>query len=235
MDSYEELVVELHKYNLTANNIADYLGVGHPKVRRIYKKLGMETNKKGSPTTLLVFPDGNTALCEDCNTYLPLSSFRKQRQGNYSLRLSRCNKCRLNRLHSKINSNVESYLASKIYIIRSRCRIRGIPFSLSKDQLVDMWYEQRGLCFYTDKELRTVVGEGVEHNSLSLDRVIPSLGYTYENLVICTNRVNTIKNDLSLEEMEQWTPNWFQRAKCFIETGKRNLYAGSKYSEQPRV
>lgn len=35
--------------------------------------------------------------------------------------------------------------------------------------------------------------------------------YVSGNVVFCINKVNTCKNDLSLEEIEKWMPSWYER------------------------
>lgn len=42
-----------------------------------------------------------------------------------------------------------------------------------------------------------------EHNSISFDRIDSSKGYTKENIIIVSNRVNQLKSDASLEEMRK--------------------------------
>lgn len=44
-------------------------------------------------------------------------------------------------------------------------------------------------------------------NSPSLDRIIPSLGYTRDNAWVISKRANTIKNDASLDELKMITAN----------------------------
>ena len=59
--------------------------------------------------------------------------------------------------------------------------------------------------------MRCAVGQGPSPHSLSIDRIIPQLGYTPGNVVLCTNRANMVKSDLTLAEIKQWLPSWYTR------------------------
>ena len=56
-----------------------------------------------------------------------------------------------------------------------------------------------------------VLGRGSNPNQLSVDRIIPELGYIKGNIVLCTQKVNLVKNNLTLREMSEWTPGWYGR------------------------
>ena len=46
---------------------------------------------------------------------------------------------------------------------------------------------------------------------MSIDRVDVTKGYTIGNVVLTTNRINRVKSDLTLEELAEWVPKWYQR------------------------
>lgn len=64
------------------------------------------------------------------------------------------------------------------------------------------------------------LGSGKHKNSLSIDKIIPEKGYVLGNIIFLSNKINTCKNDLSLEEIKQWMPSWYERINKFI---KNNL------------
>lgn len=67
---------------------------------------------------------------------------------------------------------------------------------------------ESGKCFYTDREMVAVAGKGKSPDSVSVDKVNPSRGYTVGNVVLCCNRINTIKQDVTPEELQAWMPGW---------------------------
>jgi hypothetical protein len=54
-------------------------------------------------------------------------------------------------------------------------------------------------------------GVGSNWQSLTVDKVIPERGYTKRNIVLCTKKFNTVKNDLSLEEIKTHMPFWYNK------------------------
>jgi CRISPR/Cas system Type II protein with McrA/HNH and RuvC-like nuclease domain len=81
---------------------------------------------------------------------------------------------------------------------------------------MEQYHSQNGVCFYTDKEMVCKVGEGKNRDSLSIDKIIPEKGYVKGNVVFCLNRINMAKNDLSLEEIQKWMPEWYSRIEKFL-------------------
>lgn len=51
----------------------------------------------------------------------------------------------------------------------------------------------------------------MDRNIISIDKVIPEKGYISGNVVLCTNRFNTIKNNLSLEELNKYIPAFYDK------------------------
>ncbi len=87
-------------------------------------------------------------------------------------------------------------LGMMLYSSRGGARNRGIVFNIIKEDIVELWEKQKGLCFYTGvsmiKELKT--------NSpyqVSLDRKDSSLGYEKDNIVLCCQSINFAKSDFS--------------------------------------
>jgi CRISPR/Cas system Type II protein with McrA/HNH and RuvC-like nuclease domain len=83
-----------------------------------------------------------------------------------------------------------------------------------------LYDEQNGRCFYTDKEFEITVGEGWNPRALSVDRVDPDRGYVVGNLVLCARRVNSIKQDMTIEELQEWVPSWYARIVAAANQGK---------------
>ena len=78
--------------------------------------------------------------------------------------------------------------------------------------------KQHGLCFYTDIKLKMGIGKnGKEKDAFSIDKIIPEKGYTVGNIVLCTRRTNTVKSDLTLEEIKLWMPEWYMRLAKYLQ------------------
>ncbi len=80
---------------------------------------------------------------------------------------------------------------------KSRAKLKGVPFTITYDDIVIPEF-----CPVFGIKLEFNKG-GPKANSPSLDRIIPELGYVPGNVQVISHRANTIKNDATLEELEQ--------------------------------
>jgi len=87
---------------------------------------------------------------------------------------------------------------------RSRALKKGLPFDLTRDEVMDMFEEQGGRCYYSDILLNVVKSDASRTHDpfkMSLDCVDPSLGYVKGNVVWCAYCVNALKLKMSKESM----------------------------------
>lgn len=88
----------------------------------------------------------------------------------------------------------DNELASKYLSLFQSARNRGIPFTLSLKRLRQLLAQER--CYYSGVKFVT----GSNDLGRSFDRVDSSLGYTDENLVVCTIMLNSAKSNLSMKD-----------------------------------
>lgn len=86
-----------------------------------------------------------------------------------------------------------------------RAKSQGVAFDLTQDDIKSLVTKACHKCTYCDKDLnfrvlKTKLSE--RKDSPSLDKVLPSLGYTLANTVVCCHRCNSIKNDATPEELQ---------------------------------
>ena len=110
-----------------------------------------------------------------------------------------------------MTNNLMSGLKHRAARCHSAAKKQFIPFDIDGQYLLDIYNKQSGKCFYTDRNMETGFGNGANRDSISVDRVIPSRGYVKGNVVLCCRKINAVKNDLSLEEIKNYMPSWFQR------------------------
>lgn len=78
-----------------------------------------------------------------------------------------------------------------------------------KDILLTQYNKQKGLCYYSGEKMEL---HGYGKNNLyamTVDRIIPELGYIDGNVVLCCAIVNKIKTNLTVDELF----NWFDKIK----------------------
>lgn len=82
--------------------------------------------------------------------------------------------------------------------LKSSAKRRGIPFDLSTNDLdeigIPITCPVLGIPIYYHR------GK-VKDDSISIDRIDSSKGYTVDNIVIVSNRVNKLKSNATLDEM----------------------------------
>ncbi|HIK67407.1 MAG TPA: hypothetical protein EYF95_05505 [Flavobacteriales bacterium] len=87
---------------------------------------------------------------------------------------------------------------------RSRASKRGIPFALTRDEVMKMFEDQGGRCYYSDIKLNVVKSDASRTHDpfkMSLDCVDPTLGYVKDNVVWCAYCVNALKLKMSKKSM----------------------------------
>jgi hypothetical protein len=146
-------------------------------------------------------------LCSRCDGVKSLDCLAKVR----GVPLSFCSTCRYKGKTKRANRDIESYLKLRMQTVKARAKECLCPCTITFQDLLTQLKKQRGKCFYTDITLEPVMGRGKHPHGLSVDRLDCSKGYVLGNVVLCSNRANTIKSDQTLSELEQWMPTWYQK------------------------
>lgn len=207
-------ILDMNANGLLNREIARTLGIHHRTVSYHLDKNGKQQNFANQPIYMV---SEDKARCCKCNDVKSIDEFQFGRKGQkYEYRFSYCNKCRKQQCYLNLNSSVDKFLNNKYHRLVNRCKDFGITCSLTKKEFIDQYHKQNGLCFYTDEPMTYEVGFGKSRNSISVDKIIPDKGYVLGNFVFCINKVNTCKNDLTLEEIKKWMPEWYSRIERFL-------------------
>lgn len=203
-------IIKLHKDGLSNRDIGRRLNIHHKTVAKYLSENNLRS--LGYKNKLSEFDGRFEYKCTKCLKILDREMFllgRKDRR--YEYRFTYCKDCRKKQLYLNLNKNINKFLADKFNRLKLRAKNSNIEFNLDKQFLFDLYIKQKGKCFYTDIEMNWGVGKGTSRNSLSIDRIIYTKGYTKDNIVLCINRVNTIKSDMNLEELKEWIPKWYEK------------------------
>jgi hypothetical protein len=207
----EGRIIKLNKSGKTNRQIAKELGCHRNTVKYWLKENNLKSPWANEPIDII---GDDLARCRKCKREKSILEFQHGRKGQkYEYKFSYCNDCRRKQVYLNLNSSIEKFLANSINRKRTECKKKGIEFNLTKKFLLDLYEKQDGLCFYTDRKMVWKVGEGKSPDALSIDRVVFDKGYTIGNVVLCSNRINAIKRDVTLEEMKEWMPNWYKKIK----------------------
>lgn len=204
----ENLLLQLHNNGKTNRMIAKQLSIHHKTVATILCK----HNKASVWGNEQIHISPNGAICSKCYTEKPIDQFQHGRKGSTrEYRFSYCKDCRNRQTYLNLNSNIESFLSDRYNRLRLRSIKYNIPFKITKERFIAIYHLQHGKCIYSGIDMVCRVGNKVSKESFSVDKVIPTLGYIDGNIVFCCNRINTIKQDVTLQEMQSWMPLFYSR------------------------
>ena len=127
-------------------------------------------------------------FCQYCGENKP-SNFYK----NSSIT---CKKCQNKRAYKKSKEDIPNKLiqSSKAGVTK-RSKIK--EYSITKEDIANQIALQNNKCYYTNIEFDN-------ENYPSIDRIDSNKGYTKENIVICLQEINIMKNDLSLADFKNF-------------------------------
>jgi hypothetical protein len=149
-------------------------------VKSFQKLLALQNKRRcpacGEVKDLSLWYPNNPSKCKDCDKLNHKSKYEK--------------------IVSKHLSSVENFLKYKLTNCSQK---KNIDTTITLDDLMKQYHHQNGKCFYSGRplaiELRTK-----SLNSLSIDRINSSKGYTPDNIVLCCSIVNIMKLDTPEDE-----------------------------------
>jgi hypothetical protein len=209
-------ILPLHVQGWKDEEIVQRLNVGIWTVQKylINKRVHLKHKKRN-------YVDVEHAICTICNETKHVNEFPAPRSNGKTLALSEisyCKVCQQKIASDRRASSPYAYINDRLYDLRARCKTGSIPFDLTVEHVLSLYEEQKGLCFYTDAVIRVAPGHNLRA-ALSIDRIVPGLGYVQGNVILCTYRANAIKQDQTLDELKLWMPGWYERLLQFYQGG----------------
>lgn len=202
----EKQIIKLHNKKLSNRQICKQLNLKKDWLESFLSKRGLKSNRFQSINKI----NDKEAICSICNKIKSLNEFSWGRRGRkYEYQFSYCNECKKVKSYLNLNSDINKRLNNIFTKLKNRCKKQNIECNISKEEFIQLYNKQKGKCYYTKEKLNVLVGEGLKRNALSIDRIVSNKGYNRYNIVFCTHKVNTIKCDLSLEELKKWIPKWY--------------------------
>lgn len=165
--------------------------------------------------------------CKNCREDKPIDEFVKmymsnQWVGKYRF-LYECKACKRKRTYAKRAKKRTTIAGTMDIVIKhlhQGAKKRNLTFVVTKQDLLDLWEQQKGLCYYSWYPMQyTFVGykngklNAKVKYQLSCDRLNNDLWYTLDNIVLCCTFVNKMKWNLSESE-------FYQVCKDILQTKK---------------
>ena len=146
-----------------------------------------------------------TGRCQGCDDYI-----RDYYQKNRNREIARAQKSLKKKSRKEQNKykkklNRQNPLSVILQHAKQRAKLKNVPFDITADDI-----EVPEFCPILGLQL--VVNEGhAKDNSMTIDRIVPELGYVKGNVAIISFKANTIKNNASIEDLEKvllWLKRW---------------------------
>lgn len=76
--------------------------------------------------------------------------------------------------------------------------------ALDATYIKEIFDRQKGLCALSGVPMTYLLGNGNIHTNISIDQIIPSAGYSRDNVHLVCRIVNVMKHNLSVDEFKGW-------------------------------
>lgn len=152
--------------------------------------------------------------CPICNSEFYLKPYHKKRYKGPFVCSRKCRGELLKTHYSgKQNPNyryedeLTKFLAVRVNDIKRRSFEKNIPFDLTVDFMKELYDNQKGLCYYSQIPMKLTstnwkMKGQADIDAMSVDKIIPELGYTKGNISLCCSGINKLKGNTSPEELK---------------------------------
>ncbi len=135
-----------------------------------------------------------------------------------------------------LNMSSEDYFFyTRTKELERRARIKKLPFDLDYKDLLELYRAQRGTCHYSQIPLPIKNKGPIEINSLSVDRVDSSKGYTKDNVVLCSHAINMFKSRYSLTDIKTLLQGMYRTMSTTIEIKLKKQHPSAVLPRYMRV
>lgn len=104
----------------------------------------------------------------------------------------------------KIHTDLEYCMKTRLSQCKYRAEKKNIPFDITVDDLLDVYEEN---CPYLGIRLTISGNSRNEPSALSIDKIIPELGYVKGNIKIISYKANMMKSDADLNSLVLFAKN----------------------------
>ena len=146
--------------------------------------------------------------CSLCKKDLPLHHFYKYKRpwkNGEPHYYSRCNDCKVLSRRASFTSDPEKYIKVVVSQLKySRRKRDGIECDLDAQDIINMYYEQKGRCALSGVRMTHYRdGRGKCFTNISIDRIEPEQEYTLDNIQLVCAGINMMKGTLNDDEFIQ--------------------------------
>jgi len=147
-------------------------------------------------------------ICNKCNVEKLLTEFYYHK--NRKKFMNSCMECNTKicceyQKKKRKEKDITFLLRARAAGIKRDKKDLGIPImDKLSDYLLELWEKQDGICYYTKTKMDISGYSKNNHLAMTVDRIIPELGYVKENIALCCSIINRMKQDLTIKELQEW-------------------------------
>lgn len=142
--------------------------------------------------------------CWHCGQWLDPTEFgdhpHYSYRGNKDKRCHKCKQAQNKKAREAYNDKVRlnKVIQSRWLGAKKRAKDRGIPFTITKLEIHNLWQQQNGLCALSKIPMTYELDSGRIYTNVSIDQIDPNKGYTLDNVQLVCMGVNQMKADLDM-------------------------------------
>ena len=152
--------------------------------------------------------DGDKLRCLVCGRSLDPSEFDSHQE--YAIRGhrdGRCKECkRKQNQETRKNYDDKKRLYKTIQFrvlgASERAKRKGIPCTITKEFILDLWNKQNGLCAISKIPMTYEMDSGRIYTNVSIDQIEQGKGYTEDNVQLVCMAVNQLKSDWDMNTVK---------------------------------
>jgi len=146
--------------------------------------------------------------CNTCGEVLSADSehFYQKKNGALSSECRDCFRHRSSRNQKARHhaGGVDYHLSYIARSVRQRSRKTGVKCDIDAEFLKVLLKRQSSLCAISGIPLSFIKGQGHIPTNASVDRINSAKGYTKDNVHLVAHQVNTMKSNLSIDQLMDW-------------------------------
>ena len=93
-------------------------------------------------------------------------------------------------------------IQARVLNASERAKRKGIPCTITKEFILDLWNKQNGLCAISKIPMTYEMDAGRVYTNISIDQIEQGKGYTEDNVQLVCMAVNQLKSDWDMNTVK---------------------------------
>ena len=152
--------------------------------------------------------DGDKLRCLVCGRSLDPSEFDTHEayaiRGHRDGRCKECKRRQIQEARKNYDDEKRLYktIQSRVLNASERAKRKGIPCTITKEFILNLWNKQNGLCAISKIPMTYEMDAGRVYTNISIDQIEQGKGYTEDNVQLVCMAVNQLKSDWDMDTVK---------------------------------